>query len=267
MDREPDRAAGVGDAAGDRLADPPRGVGGELEALAPVELLHRVDQAEVALLDQVEQRQPDGLVLLGDGHHQAQVGLDERVGRLLGLADDAAQRPPPGGRRRCRPASSARACGAGLDGLAPGAPRRPWSAGRAARCRSGRGGRGLRLHGRDASSGGSATGSSCGWDRRRVRRTTPSAPSDSRGRVGTRRLRRRGREGGSMPTVAEVIVAHAGDEGTASGSRTTAGPTPSWRRRWPHAAPSSPASRATHPTSGCCSTTSPSSCSGSARPP
>src|SRR4051794_15352422 len=42
---------------GDRLADPPGGVGGELEALAPVELLDRVHQAEVALLDEVEQRQ------------------------------------------------------------------------------------------------------------------------------------------------------------------------------------------------------------------
>ena len=56
VDGEADGAAGVGDAAGDGLADPPGGVGGELEALAPVELLDGVHQAEVALLDQVEQR-------------------------------------------------------------------------------------------------------------------------------------------------------------------------------------------------------------------
>ena len=77
VDRQADRAAGVGDATGDRLADPPRGVGGELEALAPVELLDGVHQAEVALLDQVQERQARGLVLLGDRHDEAQVGLHE----------------------------------------------------------------------------------------------------------------------------------------------------------------------------------------------
>jgi hypothetical protein len=51
-----DRPAGVGDAAGDRLSDPPGCIGGELEALAPVELLDGVHQAEVALLDEVQER-------------------------------------------------------------------------------------------------------------------------------------------------------------------------------------------------------------------
>ena len=51
-----DGAAGVGDAAGDRLTDPPGRVRRELEAFAPVELLDGVHQAEVALLDEVEQR-------------------------------------------------------------------------------------------------------------------------------------------------------------------------------------------------------------------
>ena len=91
VDRQADRAAGVGDAAGDRLADPPRGVGGELEALAPVELLDGVHQAEVALLDQVEQRQARGLVLLGDRHDEAQVGLHEGALGGLALAGGAAQ--------------------------------------------------------------------------------------------------------------------------------------------------------------------------------
>src|SRR5205823_2714895 len=74
---ETDRAAGVGDAARDGLTDPPRGVRRELEALAPIELLDRVHQAEVALLDQVEQRQARSLVLLRDRDDQAEVGLDE----------------------------------------------------------------------------------------------------------------------------------------------------------------------------------------------
>ena len=77
VDREPDGATGVGDAAGDGLADPPGGVGGELEALAPVELLDRVHQAEVALLDEVEERQARRLVLLGDRDDQPQVRLHE----------------------------------------------------------------------------------------------------------------------------------------------------------------------------------------------
>ena len=77
VDGQADRPTRVGDAAGDGLADPPRGVGRELEALAPVELLDGVHEAEVPLLDEVEEREPGGLVLLGDRHDQAQVRLDE----------------------------------------------------------------------------------------------------------------------------------------------------------------------------------------------
>ena len=80
--RDADRARLVGQAALDRLADPEGGVGGELEALAVVELLGRADQAEDALLDQVEQRQLLALVLLGDRDDEAQVGVDHP---LLGL--------------------------------------------------------------------------------------------------------------------------------------------------------------------------------------
>jgi hypothetical protein len=75
--RQANRPSGVGDAAGNGLADPPGGVGRELEALAPVELLHRVHQTEVALLDEVEQGQTGRLVLLGNGDHQSKVGLDK----------------------------------------------------------------------------------------------------------------------------------------------------------------------------------------------
>ena len=61
----------------DGLADPPGRVGRELEALGVVELLDRPDQAEVALLDQVEQRQAGGRVGLGDRDDEAQVALDQ----------------------------------------------------------------------------------------------------------------------------------------------------------------------------------------------
>jgi hypothetical protein len=83
--READGPARVGDTTGDGLADPPRGVGRELEALAPVELLDGVHEAEVALLDEVEQRQTGGLVLLRDRHDESQVGLNEGPLGLLAL--------------------------------------------------------------------------------------------------------------------------------------------------------------------------------------
>ena len=66
VNREANGATGVGDTASNGLANPPGGVGGELETLAPVELLNRVHEAQVALLNKVEQRQTRGLVLLGD---------------------------------------------------------------------------------------------------------------------------------------------------------------------------------------------------------
>ena len=68
-----DRARLVGQRAGDRLADPPGGVGGELEALAVVELLRGADEPERALLDQVEEWEALVAVVLGDRDDQAQV--------------------------------------------------------------------------------------------------------------------------------------------------------------------------------------------------
>ncbi len=77
VDRDADGAGLVGDGASDRLADPPGCVGRELEAPAVVELLDRPHETEVALLDEVEQGQARRRVLLGDGHDEAQVRLDE----------------------------------------------------------------------------------------------------------------------------------------------------------------------------------------------
>jgi hypothetical protein len=73
--RDADGARLVGDRAGDGLADPPRGVGRELVAAAVFELVHRLHQADVAFLDQVEELQAAVGVFLGDRDDQAQVGL------------------------------------------------------------------------------------------------------------------------------------------------------------------------------------------------
>src|SRR3954471_2901720 len=60
--READGAGGVVEATLDRLTDPQGRVRREAEALAPVELLRRADEAEHALLDEVVQGQPMALV-------------------------------------------------------------------------------------------------------------------------------------------------------------------------------------------------------------
>ena len=80
---QPDGAALVSHAAGDGLTNPPGGVGRELEALGVVELLHRPDQSQIALLDQIKKWHSPAGVTLGQRHHEAQVGFQEVLsGRL-----------------------------------------------------------------------------------------------------------------------------------------------------------------------------------------
>ena len=88
VNRHADRARLVGERAGDRLADPPRRVGRELVALAPVELLGGAHEADRPLLDQVEERQPLVAVALGDRDDEAQVRLDHLLLRAMVAALD-----------------------------------------------------------------------------------------------------------------------------------------------------------------------------------
>src|SRR4051794_16381397 len=90
VDGDADGARLVGQRAGDGLADPPRRVGGELEALAVVELLRGAHEAERPLLDEVEEGQALVAVVLGDRDDQAQVGLDHL---LLGVEVAALDAP------------------------------------------------------------------------------------------------------------------------------------------------------------------------------
>src|SRR5690606_10054670 len=87
--RDTDGARLVGDRAGDRLANPPGGVGRELVTATVFELVHRLHQADVAFLNQVEELQPAVGVLLGNRDHQTQVGLAHFLlgAAGLGLAD------------------------------------------------------------------------------------------------------------------------------------------------------------------------------------
>ncbi|MNZ62097.1 hypothetical protein D3C78_802110 [compost metagenome] len=79
MNRQTDGARLVHDRPFDGLANPPGGVGGEAETALGIELLDRADQAEVALLDQVEQGQAAIDVTPRDLHHQTQVALDHAL--------------------------------------------------------------------------------------------------------------------------------------------------------------------------------------------
>ena len=87
VDGHADRARVVGDGALHRLADPPGGVGRELEAAAPVELLDRAVEPQRALLDQVEERHAEAAVALGDRDDEPQVRLDHAPlrGRVAAL--------------------------------------------------------------------------------------------------------------------------------------------------------------------------------------
>ena len=78
-----DGAGLVRDGAGDGLADPPGGVGGELVALGVVKLFHRFDQTQVALLDQIQKQHAPAHIALGDGNHQTEVGLSHALFRLF----------------------------------------------------------------------------------------------------------------------------------------------------------------------------------------
>ena len=133
-----DRARLIGDRARDRLADPPGGVGRELVAALVLELVHGLHQADVALLDQVEELQPAVRVLLRDRDDQAQVRLDQlalrlvralgglvqRVERLAQLVARHAQvalelRRPRGRARRAARSALRRAPGCRAGGRAP----------------------------------------------------------------------------------------------------------------------------------------------------
>src|SRR5262249_57474131 len=70
--RDPDGARMVGDRPSNGLADPPRRVGRELEPAAVLEPIHGLHQADVALLDKVEQRQVASEIALCDRDYQTE---------------------------------------------------------------------------------------------------------------------------------------------------------------------------------------------------
>jgi hypothetical protein len=86
VDGQADGAGLIGDGASNGLANPPGGVGGEFVAAAPIEFIDGAHEADVALLNQVEQVESSLGIFLGDGNHQAEVGLREFLFRLQSLS-------------------------------------------------------------------------------------------------------------------------------------------------------------------------------------
>ncbi|MPM94374.1 hypothetical protein SDC9_141520 [bioreactor metagenome] len=93
MHRETDRARLVHDRTLDVLADPPGRIGGKTEATLGVELFQCVNQAEITLLDKIQQRDAPIQIVLGNIDHKAQVALDHGLSGLeIALTDTPCQR-------------------------------------------------------------------------------------------------------------------------------------------------------------------------------
>src|ERR1700730_8001920 len=103
MHRDTDGAGLIGDGAGDSLADPPSGVRGELVAPAVIEFVDRLHESDIAFLNEIEELKAAVRVALGDGDHQAEIGLYELlfgdVGFELAAFDDLKRSPKFSGRR------------------------------------------------------------------------------------------------------------------------------------------------------------------------
>src|SRR5688572_10680752 len=77
VDGEADGAALIGDGAGDRLPDPRSGVGREFVAAVVVEVVGGLHQADVPLLNEIEEGEATADILLGHGNDETQVGPDQ----------------------------------------------------------------------------------------------------------------------------------------------------------------------------------------------
>ena len=83
----------------DGLPDPPHGIRDELDFPFGVEALRGLDQPDVSLVDQVEERQSASAIAFGVGDDKAQIGLDELAQRrLVTLLDPRAEHSFVGGR-------------------------------------------------------------------------------------------------------------------------------------------------------------------------
>ncbi len=85
MHRDTNGARLIGNRASDGLANPPGSIGRKFVAAAPFKFIHGFHQADVALLDQIQELQTAIRIFLGNGHDQAQVRFDQFLLGLLGF--------------------------------------------------------------------------------------------------------------------------------------------------------------------------------------
>ncbi len=67
----------IGDGASDALSNPPGRVGGELVTAAPLELIRALHEADIALLNQIEELHAAVRVFFGDGDDEAEICLGD----------------------------------------------------------------------------------------------------------------------------------------------------------------------------------------------
>jgi hypothetical protein len=75
----------VRNGAGDGLTDPPRGVGREFVTTTVLELVDGLHEADVALLNEVEELETAVGVLLRDGDDETKIGFDKLALGTLGV--------------------------------------------------------------------------------------------------------------------------------------------------------------------------------------
>src|SRR2546426_5855610 len=92
MYRNANRARLIGDSTSDGLADPPGRVRAKLVTLGVIEFLDCPDQADIALLDQVQQAHPTTNILFRYTDNQAQVCFGQAALGFLTIVDVATVR-------------------------------------------------------------------------------------------------------------------------------------------------------------------------------
>src|SRR5438874_2370634 len=90
MYRDTNRARLVSDSASDSLANPPGRIRTKLVPFGVVEFLDSTDQADISLLDQVQQAHTAANILFRDTDNQAQICLSQTALSFLAIIDDAA---------------------------------------------------------------------------------------------------------------------------------------------------------------------------------
>ena len=86
-----DGAGLVCNGAGDGLANPPGGIGGEFVAAAVFKFFHRFHQAHVAFLNQIQEGEAAVGIFFGNGNDQAQIGLHHFILGPAGFAKPFAE--------------------------------------------------------------------------------------------------------------------------------------------------------------------------------